>query len=221
MGLERIAAHEHHLLELALTELAEIPQLQFIGQAADRSAVISFAVEGAHFSDVATLLDLSGIAVRSGTHCAEPLMQRFGITGTARASFAVYNDESDVIRLKEGLQKAPSHVGNCCLGGADGPRRAARTHYRWVENRLRSRDPVDVYNLGLIYQVDVDEEAKASIRMTLTAPNCPAAELLPGLVEQTAREVDGISEVRVDLVFDPPWDKDLMSPAARLKLGMM
>ncbi len=81
--------------------------------------------------------------------------------------------------------------------------------------------PVDVYNLGLIYQVDVDEEAKASIRMTLTAPNCPAAELLPGLVEQTAREVDGISEVRVDLVFDPPWDKDLMSPAARLKLGMM
>ena len=81
--------------------------------------------------------------------------------------------------------------------------------------------PVDIYNLGLIYKVDVDEEARASIRMTLTAPNCPAAELLPGLVEQTARDVDGVNDASVELVFDPPWEKDLMSPAARLKLGML
>ena len=111
IGIERIAEHEHQLLIAAIQELEDLPHLRFIGRARKRAAVLSFLVEGAHHSDVATLLDLSGVAVRSGMHCAEPLMRCFGISGTARASFAVYNDESDVVRLKEGLQKAMRMLG--------------------------------------------------------------------------------------------------------------
>jgi len=80
--------------------------------------------------------------------------------------------------------------------------------------------PVNITELGLIYDVLVDAEAKVGIRMTLTAPACPAAQWLPGQVEQKVKAVDGVTDARVDVVFDPPWTKDRMSEAAKLQLGM-
>lgn len=80
--------------------------------------------------------------------------------------------------------------------------------------------PVNVYDLGLIYDVLVDATRVVGIRMTLTAPNCPAAQWLPGQVEQKVKAVEGVSDVKVDVVFDPPWDRDRMSDAAKLQLGM-
>jgi len=80
--------------------------------------------------------------------------------------------------------------------------------------------PVNIYDLGLIYDVIVDASSAVGIRMTLTAPNCPAAQILPGQVEQAARSVDGVGDVHVEVVFDPPWDRDRMSDAAKLQLGM-
>jgi FeS assembly SUF system protein len=81
--------------------------------------------------------------------------------------------------------------------------------------------PVDIYELGLIYEVDVDAEGHTAIRMTLTSPMCPAAEMLPPEVESKARSVEGVSSVQLDLVWDPPWTPDLMSEAAKLDLGMV
>ncbi|MEM6763772.1 MAG: iron-sulfur cluster assembly protein [Bacteroidota bacterium] len=81
--------------------------------------------------------------------------------------------------------------------------------------------PVNIYELGLIYEVTVLEDHKAHILMTLTAPACPAAEIIPEEVKEKSLEVDGIDEVEVELTFDPPWDKDMMSEAAQLELGFM
>jgi FeS assembly SUF system protein len=79
--------------------------------------------------------------------------------------------------------------------------------------------PVNIYELGLIYDVKVNED-KAKIIMTLTTPNCPVAESLPKEVKDTAMQVDGIEKVDLDLVFDPPWDKSMMSEAAKLELNL-
>jgi FeS assembly SUF system protein len=81
--------------------------------------------------------------------------------------------------------------------------------------------PVDIYELGLIYEVKVDEAGQVGIRMTLTSPMCPAAEQLPPEVETKAREVEGVTGVALELVWDPPWTPERMSEAARLELGMM
>ena len=80
--------------------------------------------------------------------------------------------------------------------------------------------PVNVYDLGLIYGIQADGEGRVAIRMTLTAPNCPVAGSLPAEVERAARGVAGVSEVRVELTFDPPWSKNSMSEAAKLALGI-
>jgi len=80
--------------------------------------------------------------------------------------------------------------------------------------------PVNIYELGLIYNVEVNDAGMASIRMTLTAPNCPVAGTLPGDVERAVRAVPGIADVRIELTFDPPWTKERMSEAARLALGI-
>jgi FeS assembly SUF system protein len=79
--------------------------------------------------------------------------------------------------------------------------------------------PVSVYDLGLIYGIEADANGAVSIRMTLTAPNCPTAGTLPGEVERALRAVPGVSDARVELTFEPPWTKDRMSPALRLFLG--
>jgi FeS assembly SUF system protein len=80
--------------------------------------------------------------------------------------------------------------------------------------------PVNIYELGLIYEASVDDEGRAAIRMTLTAPNCPVAGSLPGEVERAVRTVPGVTDVKLELTFDPPWSKDRMSEAAKLALGI-
>jgi FeS assembly SUF system protein len=81
--------------------------------------------------------------------------------------------------------------------------------------------PVDIYELGLIYDVNVDDGGKVGIRMTLTSPMCPAAEQLPPEVEGKARDVAGVTDVTVEVVWDPPWSPERMSEAAKLELGML
>jgi cysteine desulfurase/selenocysteine lyase len=103
IGYDAMAAHEAALTEHALARLATVPGLTIIGQAQDRGGVISFTMEGAHAHDVATLLDRQGIAVRAGHHCAEPLMHRFGLDSTARASFGVYTTHGEIDALADAL----------------------------------------------------------------------------------------------------------------------
>ena len=81
--------------------------------------------------------------------------------------------------------------------------------------------PVNIFDLGLIYAIDLSPEGAVSVRMTLTAPACPVAGMMPGLVESAVRKVDGVTAVTVELVWDPPWHKGLMSDAAKLQLGML
>ncbi len=80
--------------------------------------------------------------------------------------------------------------------------------------------PVNIYELGLIYGIDIDDAGHAGVRMTLTAPNCPVAGTLPAEVERAVRAVPGVSDVKLELTFDPPWSKDRMSEAAKLALGI-
>lgn len=80
--------------------------------------------------------------------------------------------------------------------------------------------PVNIYELGLIYGCEVDEQGHVALRMTLTAPNCPVAGSLPAEVERAARSVAGVTDVKLELTFDPPWNKDRMSEAAKLALGL-
>jgi FeS assembly SUF system protein len=80
--------------------------------------------------------------------------------------------------------------------------------------------PVNIYDLGLVYELKI-EEAVVYIKMTLTTPNCPVAEDMPGLVYKEVKSVEGVKEVKVELVFDPPWDKDMISEAALLELGLL
>ena len=81
--------------------------------------------------------------------------------------------------------------------------------------------PVDIYELGLIYGIKIDENGHVDIEMTLTSPNCPVAESLPVDVENKVEEVHGVNSVKVNIVFDPPWDRDMMSEEAKLDLGML
>jgi len=80
--------------------------------------------------------------------------------------------------------------------------------------------PVNIYELGLIYKIDVDEKNKVNVDMTLTSPNCPVAESLPNEVKQNIKKVEGVSDVNLNLVWEPPWDKDKMSEAAKLELNL-
>jgi cysteine desulfurase/selenocysteine lyase len=99
IGLAAMAAREHALLEHANKALGSVPGLRVIGEAADKVAVISFLIDGVHAHDLATLLDLEGIAVRSGHHCAHPLMQFYGVAATLRASLAFYNTHEEIDAL--------------------------------------------------------------------------------------------------------------------------
>ena len=105
IGMDRISAYEHELLEYATKKMKdEIPGLRIFGESERKGGVISFLVGNIHHLDMGTLLDMLGIAVRTGHHCAEPLMRRFGIEGTVRASFGIYNTMEDVDRLVEGIK---------------------------------------------------------------------------------------------------------------------
>jgi len=99
-----VAAHEQHLLEYATARLSDINSLTIYGQARHKGAIVSFGIEGIHPHDIATIIDRSGVAVRSGQHCAEPLMQHLGVTATARASFALYNTVEEIDVLVQALE---------------------------------------------------------------------------------------------------------------------
>ena len=105
IGLDRIAAHEDELLAYATQALSSIPGLRLIGTAKSKAAVVSFVMENVHPHDIGTILDQEGIAIRTGHHCAQPLMQRFGVDATARASFAFYNIKEEVDALVQGIHK--------------------------------------------------------------------------------------------------------------------
>lgn len=81
--------------------------------------------------------------------------------------------------------------------------------------------PVDIFELGLIYEVKIDEDKNVEIEMTLTSPNCPVAETMPKEVEDKVAAVEGVKSSKVNIVFDPPWDKDMMSEEAKLELGFL
>jgi cysteine desulfurase/selenocysteine lyase len=108
LGREAVMAHEAELTEYASEQLQRINSLRMIGTAPGKGAIFSFEIAGAHAHDVSTILDRYGIAVRAGTHCAQPLLTRFGVTSTCRASFALYNGKDDVDALVEGIERARS-----------------------------------------------------------------------------------------------------------------
>ena len=105
LGLPAIATHEAELLATATAALAEIPGVRIIGTAPERASVVSFVMEGVHPHDIGTILDQEGVAIRTGHHCSQPVMDFFGVPATARASFALYNDLRDVEALVAALRK--------------------------------------------------------------------------------------------------------------------
>ena len=111
LGRERVAAHEQRLLALATERLSAVPRLQLVGTAPEKAAVVAFVMDGVHPHDIGTILDSEGVAVRTGHHCAMPLMQFFGLAATARASFAVYNRAEDIDRLVAALQRVRELFG--------------------------------------------------------------------------------------------------------------
>jgi cysteine desulfurase/selenocysteine lyase len=108
LGLEAISAYENTLLTYGTQKLQEIQGLQIIGTAAQKAGLISFVAEGTHPYDIGMILDKLGIAVRTGHHCTQPIMQRFGIPGTVRASFSFYNTVEEIDALVAGTMKALS-----------------------------------------------------------------------------------------------------------------
>jgi cysteine desulfurase/selenocysteine lyase len=111
LGMERIAAAEHALLEYANDRLATVPGLRFVGTAPEKAAVVSFTIDGVHPHDLGTILDHEGVAIRTGHHCAMPVMEYFGLPATARASFAFYNTRAEIDRLVEALHTAREMFG--------------------------------------------------------------------------------------------------------------
>jgi cysteine desulfurase/selenocysteine lyase len=105
IGLDNVAAHEHDLLVYATEQITRLPGVRVIGTAKEKTAVLSFVLDGIHPHDVGTILDQEGIAVRTGHHCAQPVMQFFGIPATTRASFALYNTEAEADALMRGITK--------------------------------------------------------------------------------------------------------------------
>lgn len=105
IGKSTIAAHEHALLDYAKSQINKIPEVRIIGDASQKVSVLSFIIDGVHPFDIGQMLDASGIAVRTGHHCTQPLMDRFEIEGTVRASFAVYNTKAEIDRMIESLKR--------------------------------------------------------------------------------------------------------------------
>ena len=111
IGLGAIAAHEHGLLEYATKQLSQIDGLRIIGEADQKAGLISFVLDGVHPHDIGTFLDADGVAVRTGHHCAQPVMERFGVPATVRASFAMYNTFQEIDVLIEALVKTIQMFG--------------------------------------------------------------------------------------------------------------
>jgi cysteine desulfurase/selenocysteine lyase len=111
VGLARIAAHEHRLLAHATASLAAIPGVTLVGTAPDKTSLVSFTVDGLHPHDLGTVLDARGVAVRTGHHCAMPVMEFFGVPATTRASFGLYNTREEIDALADGVREAIRMLG--------------------------------------------------------------------------------------------------------------
>ena len=195
---------------------ALINSLRIYGTAKGKGAIVAFNMEGAHPHDVSTIIDREGVAVRAGTHCAQPLLARYGTTATCRASFGLYNTLDEVDRLAEALEKAQHSLRERTW--TIDPTRPRPTRFQPPRDAGRARTnaarfatgsaipaeelerltadivaalktvydpeiPADIYELGLIYRVDIDDDRNVDIDMTLTAPGCPVAGEMPGWVE--------------------------------------
>jgi cysteine desulfurase/selenocysteine lyase len=112
VGYDFIGRHEQDLLEYATAQFRQIPGLKIIGEAANKACVLSFTLDGVHPHDIGTILDMNGIAVRTGHHCAQPVMERYGIPATTRASFGVYNTRAEVDTLVGALFKVKEMFGS-------------------------------------------------------------------------------------------------------------
>jgi cysteine desulfurase/selenocysteine lyase len=111
VGRDSIAAHEAELVAYAHERLRGINSMRIFGNAPGKGAIVSFELQGIHAHDVSMVIDRAGVAVRAGTHCAQPLLKRFGVTSTCRASFAMYNTRAEIDVLAEALEKARSFFG--------------------------------------------------------------------------------------------------------------
>lgn len=111
LGIENIEKHEHELLQYATEQVSVIPGVKLIGTAKEKAGVLSFVMEGVHPHDVGTILDQQGIAIRTGHHCAQPVMHRFGVPATARASFGLYNTKEEIDALVSGIKKVQEVFG--------------------------------------------------------------------------------------------------------------
>jgi cysteine desulfurase/selenocysteine lyase len=111
VGTDRIAAHDDQLLEYATRRMTEIPRVRLVGTAESKSSILSFVLDGIHPHDVGTIIDLEGVAVRAGHHCAQPVMERLGVPATVRASVACYNTREDVDALVAGVYRAIEVLG--------------------------------------------------------------------------------------------------------------
>jgi cysteine desulfurase/selenocysteine lyase len=111
IGMETIAAHEAELLRYATDALSAIPGLRIVGTAREKAGLVSFVVDGVHPHDLGTVLDYEGIAIRTGHHCAQPVMDRFDVPATARASLGLYNNRADIDALVAGVRKAKEMLG--------------------------------------------------------------------------------------------------------------
>ena len=105
LGLPRIAAHEHEILDYATARLSELPGLRIVGRAKEKASVVSFVLGDVHPHDVGTILDQEGVCVRTGHHCAQPVMTRYDLPATVRASFGLYTTREEVDALAAGLRK--------------------------------------------------------------------------------------------------------------------
>ena len=111
VGLDAVSAYEEELLDYGTQALRALPGVRIIGEAGHKASVLSFVVEGVHAHDVGTILDQAGVAVRTGHHCAQPVMDRYGVPATVRASLALYNTRADIDRLVTGLQTVKEVFG--------------------------------------------------------------------------------------------------------------
>lgn len=105
-SISALFEHEQRLMKAAVDELRQIPEVRLIGESAEKAAIVSFVMEGVHHSDLGQILDQQGVAIRVGHHCTQPLLKKLGITGTARASISIYNNESDISQFIDGVKKA-------------------------------------------------------------------------------------------------------------------
>ena len=165
----------------------KINSLRIFGTAPGKGPILSFTMEGAHAHDIATMIDRAGVAVRAGTHCAMPLLQRFGVTSTCRASFALYNtlrrsrraggcarSRARAVRLRIDLDDRQPDPGARRPPSTAVRRRKLDALTEAIIAALKTvydpEIPADIYELGLIYNVDVDDDRFVTIDMTLTAP---------------------------------------------------